>query len=69
MSWSQMTSWVLICAGAAALLIGLVSPGRSRVGRFSQRRFFAVTGVILLVAAGALFVAVTIFLSSGAMPI
>ena len=69
MTWSQVTSWVLAFVGVAALLIGLLSPGRSRVGRFSQRRFCAVTGAILLVAAGVLFIAVTIYWSSRAMPI
>ena len=68
MSWSQTTSWVLLYAGIAALLLGLLSPARARVGRASRRRFFVVTGAIFLVAAGALFVAVTMFLSSRAIP-
>ena len=69
MTWSQMTSWVLVLIGALAIFVGLLSPGRTKVGRFSQRRFFAVTGAILLVAAGVLFIAVTIYLSSRAIPI
>jgi uncharacterized paraquat-inducible protein A len=69
MSWSQTTSWVLVVVGVAAVIVGLVSPPRVTLGRFSQRRFFVVTGVILLVAAGALFVAVTVFWSSRATPV
>lgn len=69
MSWSQTTSWVLVFIGVVALIVGLLSPGRARLGRFSQRRLFLVTGAIFLVAAGALFVAVTIFLSARAMPV
>jgi hypothetical protein len=69
MSWSQTTSWVLVIVGIVAVLIGLISPGRATVGRHSQRRFFVATGAMLLAAAGLLFVAVTIFWSSRAMPV
>jgi Na+/melibiose symporter-like transporter len=69
MSWSQTTSWVLVIVGLVAVIVGLVSPGRATVGRFSRRRFFIATGAILLVAAGVLFVAVTIFWSSRSMPV
>ncbi|MBK4347096.1 hypothetical protein [Lacisediminihabitans changchengi] len=69
MSWSQTTSWVLVIVGVVALLVGLLSPSRATLGRYSRRRFFVTAGAILVVAAGVLFVAVTIFWSSRAMPV
>jgi hypothetical protein len=60
---------MLVFAGVAAVLIGLLGSGRARLGRFSRRRVFVLTGVLLIAAAGALFVALTIVLSLRAMPV